>query len=75
MASLSIGAAAGLVLALASAPWLIVVGVLCVTGAWLYTGGAKPYGYAGLARPLCSCSSVWSPCWAPSTPRRCESTG
>ncbi|BBU24387.1 1,4-dihydroxy-2-naphthoate polyprenyltransferase [Mycobacterium xenopi] len=47
VASLSIGAAAGLVLALASAPWLIVVGVLCVTGAWLYTGGAKPYGYAG----------------------------
>ncbi|BCO37787.1 1,4-dihydroxy-2-naphthoate octaprenyltransferase [Mycobacterium heckeshornense] len=45
--SLSVGAAAGLVLALTSAPWLIVVGALCIAGAWLYTGGSKPYGYAG----------------------------
>jgi 1,4-dihydroxy-2-naphthoate octaprenyltransferase len=28
--------------------WLIAVGVLCVAGAWFYTGGSKPYGYAGL---------------------------
>jgi 1,4-dihydroxy-2-naphthoate octaprenyltransferase len=45
--SLSVGAAAGLALALTSAPWLIVVGVFCIAGAWLYTGGSKPYGYAG----------------------------
>ena len=45
--SLAVGAAAGLVLALFSAPWLIAVGVACVAGAWLYTGGSKPYGYAG----------------------------
>jgi 1,4-dihydroxy-2-naphthoate polyprenyltransferase len=45
--SLSVGAAAGLALALTSAVWLIVVGVLCIAGAWLYTGGSKPYGYAG----------------------------
>ena len=45
--SLTVGAAAGLVLALLSAPWLIAVGVACVAGAWLYTGGSKPYGYAG----------------------------
>ncbi len=45
--SLSIGAAAGLVLALLTAPWLIAVGVACIAGAWLYTGGSKPYGYAG----------------------------
>ena len=31
-----------------SAPWLIVVGGLCIAGAWLYTGGSKPYGYLGL---------------------------
>jgi 1,4-dihydroxy-2-naphthoate octaprenyltransferase len=31
-----------------SAPWLIVVGALCIAGAWLYTGGSKPYGYLGL---------------------------
>jgi 1,4-dihydroxy-2-naphthoate octaprenyltransferase len=45
--SLSIGAAAGLALALTSAPWLIAVGAACIAGAWLYTGGSKPYGYAG----------------------------
>ena len=31
-----------------SAPWLIVVGAVCIAGAWLYTGGSKPYGYLGL---------------------------
>jgi 1,4-dihydroxy-2-naphthoate octaprenyltransferase len=45
--SLAVGAAAGLALALASAPWLIAVGAACIAGAWLYTGGSKPYGYAG----------------------------
>ena len=46
--SLGIAAVAGVVLAWFSAPWLVAVGVLCVAGAWLYTGGAKPYGYLGL---------------------------
>ncbi|UQX12040.1 1,4-dihydroxy-2-naphthoate polyprenyltransferase [Candidatus Mycobacterium methanotrophicum] len=45
--SMSIGAAAGVALAVISAPWLILVGALCIAGAWLYTGGSKPYGYAG----------------------------
>jgi len=45
--SLGVGAAAGLALAVVSAPWLIAVGVVCVAGAWLYTGGSRPYGYAG----------------------------
>ena len=40
IASLSVGAAAGLALALTSAPWLIAVGALCIAGAWLYTGGS-----------------------------------
>jgi len=47
VASWSVGAVAGLVLALASAPWLIALGAACLAGAWLYTGGSKPYGYAG----------------------------
>jgi 1,4-dihydroxy-2-naphthoate octaprenyltransferase len=47
LASLIVAAAAGLALALTSAPWLIAVGALCIAGAWLYTGGSKPYGYAG----------------------------
>ncbi|MEZ0050881.1 1,4-dihydroxy-2-naphthoate octaprenyltransferase [Mycobacterium sp. MAA66] len=46
--NLSLGAAAGLALALASQPWLIAVGIACIAGAWLYTGGANPYGYRGL---------------------------
>ncbi|MBD7920049.1 1,4-dihydroxy-2-naphthoate polyprenyltransferase [Cellulomonas sp. Sa3CUA2] len=33
---------------LTSAWWLIAVGVLCVVGAWTYTGGKRPYGYLGL---------------------------
>lgn len=47
VASLTVGAVAGLVLALTSAPWLIAVGAACIAGAWLYTGGSKPYGYQG----------------------------
>jgi 1,4-dihydroxy-2-naphthoate polyprenyltransferase len=46
--SLSVAAVAGLVLAWFSTPWLIAVGALCIAGAWLYTGGSKPYGYLGL---------------------------
>ncbi|MDG4663543.1 1,4-dihydroxy-2-naphthoate polyprenyltransferase [Mycobacterium sp. 236(2023)] len=45
--SLAVGAVAGLVLAWFSAPWLIAVGAACIAGAWLYTGGSKPYGYLG----------------------------
>ena len=47
VAALTVGATAGLALALTSAGWLIAVGAGCIAGAWLYTGGAKPYGYAG----------------------------
>ncbi|HEU4361940.1 MAG TPA: 1,4-dihydroxy-2-naphthoate polyprenyltransferase [Mycobacterium sp.] len=47
IAALAIGSLAGLVLALTSAPWLIAVGAACIAGAWLYTGGSRPYGYAG----------------------------
>jgi 1,4-dihydroxy-2-naphthoate octaprenyltransferase len=46
--SFALAAAAGLTLALVSAPWLIAVGGVCIAGAWLYTGGSKPYGYLGL---------------------------
>ncbi|CAA0110300.1 1,4-dihydroxy-2-naphthoate octaprenyltransferase [Mycolicibacterium vanbaalenii] len=47
IASLLVAAVAGLVLAWFSAPWLIAVGAVCIAGAWLYTGGSKPYGYLG----------------------------
>jgi len=47
LASLGVAAVAGVALAVLSAPWLIAVGALCIAGAWLYTGGSRPYGYAG----------------------------
>ena len=28
--------------------WLLAVGVACALAAWYYTGGRRPYGYAGL---------------------------
>jgi 1,4-dihydroxy-2-naphthoate polyprenyltransferase len=45
--SLTVGAVAGFALAMTTAPWLMGVGAVCIAGAWLYTGGSKPYGYAG----------------------------
>ena len=46
---LGLGALAGLVLvALTALWWLLAVGAVAVLAAWFYTGGKKPYGYAGL---------------------------
>jgi len=28
--------------------WLLAVGAVCIVAAWFYTGGKRPYGYAGL---------------------------
>ncbi|WP_280461081.1 1,4-dihydroxy-2-naphthoate polyprenyltransferase [Nocardia carnea] len=47
IASLALGAVLGLVLAVLSAWWLILIGAICLAGAWFYTGGSKPYGYRG----------------------------
>jgi len=43
-----VAAVAGLLIALATSLWLVVVGVACIGAGWLYTGGPKPYGYMGL---------------------------
>jgi 1,4-dihydroxy-2-naphthoate octaprenyltransferase len=48
LASFAVGGVAGLVLALTTAWWLVLVGAACVVAAWFYTGGARPYGYRGL---------------------------
>ncbi len=45
--SFGIAGAAGLVLAAATTWWLLPFGVAAVAAAWFYTGGPKPYGYAG----------------------------
>jgi 1,4-dihydroxy-2-naphthoate polyprenyltransferase len=47
--SFSVAALAGLTLvSLTRMWWLVAVGALCIAGAWFYTGGRRPYGYAGL---------------------------
>ncbi|GAA1460649.1 1,4-dihydroxy-2-naphthoate polyprenyltransferase [Williamsia maris] len=43
----AIAGVSGVVLSLTSAWWLILVGAVCIAGAWFYTGGKNPYGYAG----------------------------
>jgi 1,4-dihydroxy-2-naphthoate polyprenyltransferase len=39
---------AGLSLAVMTTMWLLVVGACAIAAAWTYTGGPRPYGYAGL---------------------------
>ena len=43
-----IAGVAGLALAAMTSWWLVPVGLASVAAAWFYTGGPKPYGYAGL---------------------------
>ena len=42
------GAFGTVLVALTGQWWLLAVGVAAVAAAWFYTGGARPYGYAGL---------------------------
>ncbi|HEV2768007.1 MAG TPA: 1,4-dihydroxy-2-naphthoate polyprenyltransferase [Acidimicrobiales bacterium] len=48
LASALVAAAAGLALAVAVGPELLVVGAASFAAGYLYTGGPRPYGYAGL---------------------------
>jgi 1,4-dihydroxy-2-naphthoate octaprenyltransferase len=48
-----VAAVAGLILVMLSGHWwLLLVGVACVLAAWYYTGGKRPYGYAGLGEVM-----------------------
>lgn len=44
----AVAAVAGLALAAAVTWWLVPVGAVCFAAGWFYTGGSRPYGYAGL---------------------------
>ncbi len=46
--SFGLAAIAGLALTVAVGPELLVVGALSFAAGWFYTGGPRPYGYAGL---------------------------
>lgn len=48
LASFAVAGGAGALLALAVGPELLVVGALAMAAGWFYTGGPRPYGYAGL---------------------------
>ena len=48
LAAFAVAAAAGLTLAAAVTPWLLLVGVASIAAGWFYTGGSRPYGYLGL---------------------------
>ena len=45
--SFAIAAISGLILALQTSYWLILVGAISILAAWGYTGGKNPYGYIG----------------------------
>ena len=46
-AAFGVAGVAGLALAVAVGPELLVVGALSIAAGWFYTGGPRPYGYAG----------------------------
>jgi 1,4-dihydroxy-2-naphthoate octaprenyltransferase len=48
LVAFAVAAVAGLALAIAVSPVLIAVGVVSILAGWFYTGGPRPYGYAGL---------------------------
>ncbi|GAB3501272.1 1,4-dihydroxy-2-naphthoate polyprenyltransferase [Amycolatopsis cihanbeyliensis] len=56
LVALGTGGVLGLVLVATTGHWwLLAFGALCLAGAWFYTGGRRPYGYAGLGEIAVFC--------------------
>ena len=47
MIAYGVAMVAGLVLSLTTSPWLLLLGAASIAAGWFYTGGPRPYGYAG----------------------------
>jgi 1,4-dihydroxy-2-naphthoate octaprenyltransferase len=50
--SFGVAGVVGLWLSLAVDARLLLIGAVCLVAAWTYTGGSKPYGYAGLGEVM-----------------------
>jgi len=48
LVSFALAAVLGLILALVTSLWILVIGVAALLAGWFYTGGSHPYGYYGL---------------------------
>ena len=48
LAAFAVAGVVGLGLAWATSWWILLVGAACLLAGWFYTGGPRPYGYAGL---------------------------
>jgi 1,4-dihydroxy-2-naphthoate octaprenyltransferase len=48
LVAFGVAAVAGVALAWATSWWVLLVGAACLLAGWFYTGGPRPYGYAGL---------------------------
>jgi 1,4-dihydroxy-2-naphthoate octaprenyltransferase len=46
------GVAGIVIVVLTSAWWMLAVGAVAIVAAWYYTGGRRPYGYAGLGEVM-----------------------
>ncbi|WP_347877727.1 1,4-dihydroxy-2-naphthoate polyprenyltransferase [Salinibacterium sp. ZJ77] len=53
LVSFGLAAVAGLILVIRTEQWwLLAVGAVAIVAAWFYTGGKRPYGYAGLGEVM-----------------------